>query len=298
MLLPLQDLDLTGLRSMLQVQFGASDAPFEFFPVGSDSWQYRVDDLWVSIRQDLRGHRPESYEAARILEDSGLKFVLAPLAGEDGKVTRLFNGRPVVVSRFRDISPIKSPSASEILETQCMLHALHGIDERLSLSCEDFTMPFKADIYQALEFDLDETEDLGPYARKAHAMICLNRPMIEKHLKEIENITQICVNMNIDFVLTHGEPGDGNVVQSEGRLMLGDWGELMWGPEERDWFHLHRSFGSAPSCRPVLHRFYELRWFFNELTEYTSHFFKSHSGGRDESIMWENFTACFDSVGK
>ena len=60
----------------------------------------------------------------------------------------------------------------------------------------------------------------------------------------------------------------------------------MWGPPERDWFHVGRTTGRAFAGRPEFFRFYELRWALSEITEYVGRLTKPHDGNADDRAMW------------
>ena len=88
------------------------------------------------------------------------------------------------------------------------------------------------------------------------------------------------------FVLTHGEPDRGNVmVTTDGELLLMDWGELRWGPPERDFAAL-ADLGLEPSGRPEFLRCYELLWILGEIAEYVARFAHPHPGNAEDAEKW------------
>ena len=87
-------------------------------------------------------------------------------------------------------------------------------------------------------------------------------------------------------MLTHGEPNSGNVLRDRsGRLYLIDWGDLTYGPPERDWTSLG-DLGIALPAREPFTRFYQLRWDFGEIAEYTARFAAPHVGSAEDDDRW------------
>ncbi|WP_167464676.1 phosphotransferase [Nocardia brasiliensis] len=296
MMSPLEDLDHSRLDALLRCQYGAADVTLDFVPYGGDSWQYRSGDLWVSVRRDLRGHIVEAYEGARLLEESGLAFVLAPLRGVDGRVSRMLGDRPLLVSKYEPVREALSLSATEIGAVIEMLNQVHRSTPAVELLSEDFELSFADDIIWAMRRADSTPPHSGPFSAPLTELIRSHRTQLRALRAELSRLAETWRVDKPRFVLTHGEPGTGNILRRPGGLMLGDWGELMWGPPERDWFHLRRSFGAAPEADAALMRFYEIRWFFNEFTEYAVRFFGEHEGNEEDAAMWENLIRCFTEI--
>jgi len=88
-------------------------------------------------------------------------------------------------------------------------------------------------------------------------------------------------------MLTHGEPSGNNVLRdTAGRLYLIDWGNLAYGPPERDWNAL-ASYGLELPTRPQFSRFYELRWILGEVAEYVARFAAPHTGNAEDDHKWD-----------
>ena len=88
------------------------------------------------------------------------------------------------------------------------------------------------------------------------------------------------------LVLTHGEPNGGNVLRvNDGRLYLIDWGDLAYGPPERDWSQMS-GLGLDLPIRPAFGRFYELRWVLSEVAEYVARFAAPHAGSAEDEDKW------------
>jgi spectinomycin phosphotransferase len=287
MLLPLQDLDKQALLKMLEAEFDAVGRDLTFCPLGEDSWSYRFGDLWVSVRRDLRGHCPAAYEAATLLRESGYDFVLAPLRGSDGEVCHSVGGRPVVVYPYVPAEPLSAVGTDvDIRDVIRLMDRIHRAAPQLSLPEETFRLSFHGDLLQALSRAESDAADGGPFGSRVCRLLRLHRRRIEDALAQWQETAAACTAAEDSFVLTHGEPSAPNILLYEGRLLFADWGAAMRGPAERDWFHFRRTLGSAPDGRPLFFRFYELRWFLSEVTEYAVRFLGEHQGDDEDVAMW------------
>ncbi|OAR27666.1 hypothetical protein A8W25_01220 [Streptomyces sp. ERV7] len=273
---------------MLNEQFDISGGALEFQPLGEDSWSYRLDDLWVSVRRDLRGHAPASYEAARLLADAGLNCVLAPLAGADGGVSHRVGDFPVVVFPYVSGMPLDTATLSKSdLDTVIgLMRSIHRVDISRDLPAEDYGLSFESDLFDALTVAEGKAPDTGPYGARAHALLRRHYTAVTATYEELTGVGRRCAESDVPLVITHGEPGAPNILRTADSFLFADWGEAMWGPAERDWFHFARTLGRAPSCRPDFLRFYEMRWRLNEIAEYAAIFFAEHADDREMKAMW------------
>lgn len=289
MLLPLDMLGWEKLRPEIETQFGVRAPRAAFVPEGRDSWSFHAGDLWVSVRRDLRGHYPAAYEAAYELRRSGLDFVLAPLPGADGRIVRRVEGFPVVVFPYLPVSPLASRVSKReshaIVEMMRQVHACRVVSR---LPRETYTFSFDGDLSAALEFTGHDAISRGPYSISLHRLLRHNQDRIAAARAELGRLAAVCATTGDRLVLTHGEPNADNVLRHAGRLLLGDWGGAMWGPPERDWFHVARAAGTSTTCRPEFLRFYEIRWYLGEIAEYATRFIREHAGDADDHAMWRD----------
>jgi len=293
MLLPPNGLDNAALISMLGAQFGITGGSLEFCPLGEDSWSYRLNDFWVSVRRDLRGHAPASYEAARLLADAGLDCVLAPLAGSDGKVSHDVGGFPVVVFPYVQGTPLNTATLDEgDLDTVIgLMRRIHQADVPCGLPAETYELSFESELVDALAVIEGAAPDTGPYGARAHALLRRNHETVAAMMRELSQVGRRCAASDEPMVITHGEPGAPNILRTADSFLFADWGEAMWGPAERDWFHFARTLGRAPACRPDFLFFYDLRWRLNEISEYAAIFFSEHADDAEAQAMWGRLAA-------
>lgn len=267
----------------------------EFFPLGEDSWSYRYGALWISVRRDIGGHFPGAYEAALLLREPGKEFVLAPLAGRDGRVVYGLAGLPVVVfpyvERAAAAAPV-TPSAAQLEVLIGRLKEVHGFSSPAELSAEvpteEFCLPFESDLDKALCSALSaEARDLGPYGHRLTRLVSRRWHDLAALRREAAEAAARCTELweGERPALTHGDPSPANVLFGAGVDIL-DWGGMMWAPPERDWAAVARAFGARPGGRAAFLRFYELRWQLAEIAEYAARFTAPHVGDADDHAMW------------
>jgi spectinomycin phosphotransferase len=267
MLVPNSRIDVRRLRDALAEQYPGPATDPVFQPLGLDSWCYRWGDLWVSVRRDLLGHVPAAYAGAAWLRAAGLEFVLAPLAGADGRVVRAIGGFPVVVFPYlpvRQVDDGLTPGeASEMAE---MLRRLHAHPVPPGLPVEDFTLPFDRLLMAALDRAVS-ADSTGPFGAALRRLIAAHRTrVLELRTEAAERATRL--PGGAPYVVTHGDLNVENVLRCDGRLLLADWGSAAAAPAERDGFHLRRIFGIGGGDADLL-RFYDLWWQLSEIADYT-----------------------------
>lgn len=293
MLNPIDELKLADLLSLVRQQFvsylDAEPGLPVFVPLGEDSWSYRISSLWVSVRRDLQGHVPAAYAAASELYSRGLSFVLGPLPGLNGQVVNKLGGFPIVVFPYIECEPLLSaqaPTDAEVSQVIAQLNQVHLSDTTMDLPIEKYHCPFFEKLSLSLALAVRRDPDTGPFSAELHKLIARNFTRIRELMAEFQEIAALCIASRTRHVLTHGEPSAGNFLRSKSGLLLADWGAAMWGPPERDWYHVNRTIGRVGLCRPQFERFYELRWILGEICEYVAHFCESHCGIEDDYAMW------------
>lgn len=289
MLVPPPDLNPRLLKRALAAQYDLGDAPLEFRPLGEDSWCYRCERWWISVRRDLRGHFPAAYEAAAQLRSSGLDFVLAPARGRDGGVVHHVAGYPVLVFPYVSAIPLAdaSPTPDETRCVMAMLDRVHASSVAAGLAAEDYTLSFEQDLDRAVDAAARRPGDAGPYTDALHRLLRHHLASIRAMRAEVAELAAACRASVPPTALTHGEPLASNILRTRSGLLVADWGDAMWGPPERDWCHVLRTLGTAPPSRPTVQRFYELKWVLSEIAEYATTFLQPHEGHADDAAMWQ-----------
>lgn len=289
MLLPLASLDQCTLLRLIRDQYGVSGHDLAFQPMGEDSWAYQYGPLWISVRRDLRGHVPAAYATAAALAQQGLDFVLAPLAGVDGKYTHQIGMLPVVVFPLYPSSSLDREhlDASDLASMTDMIKKVHTGIPIEGLPVEDYRLTFDTDLTEALARAEDNTAPpAGPYDLPVRRTLRHNSGLLTDLLAEAEELGDCCATAGVPMVLTHGEPISSNWIRAGGRILLVDWGEAAWGPPARDWFHMRWAMPFPSDTEDFFQRFYTIRWCLSEIAEYAAVFTHVHSGNGEDKAMW------------
>jgi spectinomycin phosphotransferase len=294
MLLPPDDIDVARLRRAVASRYDVPETDALFVGLGEDSWAYRMGDLWISLRRDLRGHAPAAYETAHALRAAGLDFVLAPLASRDGEIVGRIAGRPLVVFPFVPSVQLTRESATtaDARALVAMLDRVHATRVDLPLPVEDYQLGFAPELDAAVRFARLGQEPPGGYRRRLHRLLRRHDGYITALRAEAAELGRACARRGDALVLTHGEPSAQNVLRHDGGLLLADWGGAAWGPPERDWFHLARTLRvTEPGWRPQFLAFYQVKWILSEITEYAARFAAHRGpGDADDAAMWRRLT--------
>ena len=292
MLLPPGHVAAEALRTLVEERYGVRDAPLEFQPLGEDSWAFRCGHLWVSVRRDLRGHVPGAYQAATELRRAGLRRVLAPLPDAEGTVVHTVCDTPVVV--FPLVNAVQTDprkvTAAEWEQIVTLVGEVHWQRVTASLPTEDFRLGFEDDLRAALEFADGPAPTGTVVPRRLHALLRAHRAYLDRLCRLHRELAGRCAADDTPPVLTHGEPSAPNVLRAADGFLLADWGGARWGPPERDWFHLLRTFGDAPACRADFLRFYDVKWILSEVAEYATVLRRTTVEDEDARAMWRRLT--------
>jgi spectinomycin phosphotransferase len=288
MLLPNPEIDPTALAKLVAECYGANPDGLVFVPVGGDGWHYRCPPFWVSVRRDRQGHSPLAYQAARELSEAGHEYILAPIANGEGRLVHQLGRFPVVVLPLVEGATLFEsgvrPGEVDVISQLCQ--RLHDAACTAPLPRETYTFPFADELRDSLEAATRAGPHCGPFGEALQARIERNRGAIHGMVAEANRLAAACRADPDTLVLTHGEPNPGNVLRDRaGRLYLIDWGDLMYGPPERDWAMLG-GMGLTLPIREEFARFYQLRWILGEIAEYTARFSAPHSGNAEDEDRW------------
>jgi hypothetical protein len=289
MLLSNPDVDERALAELVAERYGTDSSEITFAPVGGDGWHYRCPPFWVSVRRDRQGHNPAAYRAARELLEAGCEFVLAPLADHAGQVVQHLGRFPVLVLPLVEGATLFKTSVrpGEAEEIARMCRRLHAASCATPLSAETYDLPFADELRRGLDASNRAGLHRGPYGEALRQLMTRNRGAVEAMISEIAELADVCRADPTPMVLTHGEPDPGNVLRDlSGRLYLIDWGDLQYGPPERDWTSL-AGLGLDLPAREQFSRFYRLRWDLGEIAEYTARFSAQHSGSLEDDDRWQ-----------
>ncbi len=125
-------------------------------------------------------------------------------------------------------------------------------------------------------------EAVGPFASEVARLVERNADRIAGWRDEMAVLQARCRADPGDLVLTHGEPELPNVMITDaGRLLLLDWGDLLYGPPERATPELWLTSGSTYG-RSEVKRFYQVSWILGEVAEYVAALTLPHEGDAED----------------
>jgi spectinomycin phosphotransferase len=230
-------IDERALANLLRSEFDTAADPV-FVPVGGDSWNYRAGRWWLSVRRDRQGYSAAAYEAACELREQGHEFVLVPSRGRSGRIVFSPDGRPVIVSPFtegRTAFPA-GLARRELLALRVAVETLHSATVAAQVPREAFALPFESELADGLARASSHAHDAaGPFASEVARLVETNADRISDWRDEIAALQARCRVDPGRLVLTHAEPEPPNVmVTKAGRLLLLDWGDMLYAPPERD----------------------------------------------------------------
>ncbi|MDN3351954.1 phosphotransferase [Actinomadura sp. DC4] len=309
-----EDLDEKHLLRALDA-WGIGAASVEYAPVGfgdhhwfaagaaGDEWFVTVADLEVKGGQGVQAALRslcQAMDTAAALHDGGhLDFVVAPLRTEGGETVRRLGPR-YAVSVFPFVAGIsgdadRPQTAGERAAVLDLLAELHRQAPPAEAPVLDLGLSMRGLLLSALD---DEIRwEGGPFAAPARALLAEHTPAIRRRIEEYDRLAEDV--KGIPPVLTHGEPHPGNLLESEGRLLLVDWDTVGLAPPERDLWSVAETpedleryaeaTGRTPGA-PAL-ALYALRWDLEEVSLYIEEFRVPHDRSADKEEAWQELQA-------
>jgi spectinomycin phosphotransferase len=265
----------------------------EHLPVGFGAHHWRADvagrpRLFATLDTPGRHHTPASleaaYAAAAALAASGLEFVVAGIAGRDGRYTRPLGRRLLSVTGWLaaaaagDGPILDADLAGRNAEMLARLHATptpEGIPR--------WTPRVGPDLPDLLASATADTWSAGPYGERARTLLIGRRASIEGWTARYHDLAVRAGN--VPWVPTHGEPHTANQMITVAGPVLVDWETLALAPRERDLTPLVQS-GFADLVGPdwTMIEMFDLEWRLDEIAQYATWFAGIHDGTDDDRI--------------
>lgn len=300
MLDPLPSIDLDELSEFVCARYGVRGWP-EFVPVGADSWNYRIADLWVSLRRDDAGHSPAAYESARLLHRYGLEFVVPPRPSCRGEAVTTFHGYPVVASDFVPCTPLEQDDLLGHRDAvREVMSRLHAVDRDLPLETESFRLPYWGRLASVERTLASLPHRNAPADELVAEGLTRYWPHVDKvaaHLRSLEAALRSL--RPEEFVPTHGDLSGTNLVIAEnGGLRLLDWCGFRYAPAERDHLRFGYLFPHQAPPRSDVVDYYHLGWHLGEVAEYASALLAGTLPPRDRDQARAKLTASLEEIAR
>jgi spectinomycin phosphotransferase len=264
-----------------------------------------VDDLgtkpWLGDTSDIAfaGLR-KAFDTATVLrEAAGLEFVLAPLPAIDaGSVRRAGQCHSVSVFPFVDGKPSDfgdDTDAEQRAEMVRLLVRLHQATPMVPMA-QPLEIGFagRRGLEAAVQ-DIDSTWVGGPFAEPARAWLASHVGDLGRLLDDFDQVVRAVVATQAAPVITHGEPHPGNVMRSNGNLLLIDWDTVALAPAERDLWHVATDSGEeAALYRDATGHevdndalsLYRQAWELADIAAYIDEFRSPHARTADTEDAW------------
>jgi spectinomycin phosphotransferase len=234
--------------------WGLHVAELRYLPVGGGAyhwsaladdgrrWFVTCDDLltkpWLGSDADTVFEALASaYRATTTLRDAGLSFVAAPIVAPSGTpVIRLDERHSVSVSEQVDGKAGQwghGLPASRREELVTMLARLHLTTAPGTIAVRALAVPGRAELDAALD-DLGRPWDGGPFSELARCELEAHADVVTQAVAELDRLTRRLGVPDGGLVVTHGEPHPGNLIDTNGGLVLIDWDTVAVARPERD----------------------------------------------------------------
>jgi len=262
------------------------------YPAGSD------EPAWIA-HGDMTEAVRAPYRAAAALAAAGLAFVAPPLPPTDGDVLA-HAGAAWWLSLVAFVPSTSGPGGyrddAERARIARLIGALHAATPPASLP--RWAPPASWPRIDALLLDLDRPWTAGPMGEQARDLLSRHAGQVRRLLAEFDARCAEELPGEQPWVVTHGEPHTGNVLDTgDGRLLLIDWDTAALAPRERDlrelvagatgpgpWRAYRDAGGSPVELSPGIADVFDRLWVLSEIDAYGTQLYEPHTGGTDDRI--------------
>jgi hypothetical protein len=311
------DLNESALTPALRGGWTIDVASMSYLPIGWGSHHWDVHDRdgmrWFVTVDELENKRVSSVESvadgfARLLaslqtavalRNLGCEFVVAPAPTRDGEPAVRVGERfaiavyPFVDGRCGEWGEWTAAMRSGALGMVARVHTAPQ-QARQQAFDEDFRVPFR-DLLEAA-CACWEPAECGPYAVPAARLLREHADPLRRWLNRYDGLVAVARARPERYVLTHGEPHPGNVMQTDDGWRLIDWDTALVAPPERDLWHLASGDGTVPGAYasatgitplPELIELYRLGWDVKDTAADAAWLFRPHSDSADAVKTWK-----------
>ncbi|WP_074261457.1 phosphotransferase [Agromyces cerinus] len=305
---PPDDLDPRALARVLGDEWGFEAVDLDHVPLGFGSHHWRatdasgarrfvtVDDLGAGeagTREVRLARLARALETAGWLRDRhGLEFVVAPLPPASGAVPTTVGERwAATVFPWLEVGT-EAVSAATALDLLVAMHSATGHPPAVR---DDLVLQDRHAIDRAMA-ELDAPWSGGPYSEPARRALAAVELSVRAALERYDASAAAIIRAGEPWVVTHGEPKAGNLVETSDGPKLVDWDTALVAPAARDLCMLddavveryRRLTGRAVPATEL--DFYRLRWDLTDISSYVPWFRRPHSVDADLQIAWTAFS--------
>jgi spectinomycin phosphotransferase/16S rRNA (guanine(1405)-N(7))-methyltransferase len=313
MLEPPADLGLDELTATL-ARWGLAPVDLEYAPLGFGSHHWIATDaagerMFVTVDEGrpVTPDEPDPFAAlrtamstARALADRGLEFVVAPLPSSGGSVVEATGGGyaatvfPFVTGgRFGWEDRLSPVLEAELISHLARLHR-EASGDGVAPRMDGFDVPDR-EVLDSILLEGRYPDETGPYTRRMAGLIIDSAPPLLSVLDRYDRKVAAALSTEVRAVITHGEPHQGNTIDTPSGLRLVDWDTTLLAPPARDLWRLGgpgddliRAYEELTGSRvdPAWLGVYRARWDLADLAVYASQFARAHPGDANDDASW------------
>ena len=307
------------LSRTLQEHWGFAPARLGYLPVGFGDHHWELTDSggrrWFVTAAGLTGAGRSSSPAAgyadlraamdtvTALAAAGLEFAVAPVPTTGGQaLARLGGAHAITVFPYLDGAG--EDLGDEIPERERnalidMLARLHNATPQAARTAPVRRLDLAArPVLEAALGELSQPWNGGPYSERTRQLLARHASHLGRALARFDELAREAAR-NGPSVITHGEPGPGNILRSAGRLYLIDWATVGLALPERDLWALADDDSweadryaelTGRRVSTAVMRMYRMRWSLEEIMLAVSDFRGPHEQNEDTELTWEVLT--------
>lgn len=312
-------IDERELSAALEDHWGLAPAWLGYLPVGFGDHHWELTDSagrrWFVTVAGLTGAGRGSSPAAgyadlraamdtvTALAAAGLEFAVAPVSTTGGQALARLGGAHAITV-FPYLEGAGQDLADEIPERERsvlidMLARLHDATPQAARTAPVRRLDLAArPVLEAALGELSQPWNGGPFSERARQLLARHASHLGRALASFDELAREAARSG-PLVITHGEPGPGNILRSAGRLYLIDWATVGLALPERDLWDVADADSREADCYAELTgrrvstavmRMYRMRWSLEEIMLSLSEFRGPHDHNEDTELTWEVLT--------
>ena len=300
------DLPDEVIERCLRDGWGVAVDRVEYLAAGFGSHHWVSTDWFVTVDLDTPRRSTDELLAAlrtaRVLSDTGMTGLVAPMPGLHGDV--VWRGGPFSVSLFPRLgaSALEASRHPDHTAVLALLGDLHSRTE----SVRGIARPDSLEIVGRAELlatlgALSTPWSSGPFGEPVRELLSPRVCAIDSGLREVDGI--VAGLDRSQWVITHGEPHDRNILETPDGPVLIDWDTARIGPAARDVWHVGDGTRADEYTELTGHvipneeiALYRLLWDLGEIAEYAVQFAGPHGDDEDAAIAFEGLTESIESL--
>ncbi len=322
---PPDEFDAEALPGILTDGWGFDLETADYAPLGAGSYHWlvrdaagtrgfvTVDDLdhktWLGDNRELVfGGLRRAFDTAVALRDSGLGFVVAPTSTRNGETVLRIAPRyalalfPFVAGQGRAFGQFEqADERAAIVTVLAELHRATAAVASVATSV-GLDLPGRHHLARALE-ELHEPWSGGPFSEPARDALAKHASAVAELVARADRLAAVVTARGGTWVVTHGEPHAGNVMQGGKSHMLVDWDTVALAPPERDLWWVVESAGEAAIYADATGRqvdddamnFFRLTWELKDLAECLDALRSPHRRTEDMQRVYATLVSCVTS---